>query len=538
MTKERERERASEESEEKYRTLVETSFDGIIIHQDGLVVFVNPAAIRLLGAGSADEIIGTPVMSFVHPDYRSIVHNRIATATREVQPVVEEKFLRIDGSSLDVDVAATPFTWKNKPAVHVVFHDITRRRKYEEELRAANEQLMATGEEMRAQYEELAQSERQIRDSDSRLRYLIGFYEQANKGEKELLRYAVEGAGVVTNSPLGYLAFLNEDESELSMYSWSENAMSECSMREKPIVYKTEHTGLWGETVRQRLPVITNDYQAPDAKKKGYPKGHPHIVRHMGVPVIDEGHIKLTAGVANKPSDYTEYDANELALLMQGLWQVLKRKQTEESLQESETKFREIFDNVNDAVELHEINEQGIPGKFIDMNAVACRMVQYTKDEMLQKGPLDITTDYHSIPLPQIEEELKVRGQVIFETEHKRKDGHIIPVEINSHVVVIHGRKMVLSVVRDISERKKTEEAIRQANRKLNLLSSITRHDVANQLTVVQGYAQSALAKESVSGSRRVPGENRQSRVPDAGTVRIYPDVPGSGDACTRLAPD
>ena len=356
---------------------------------------------------------------------------------------------------------------------------------------------MATGEELRAQYEELVQSEKQIRDSDSRLRYLIGFYEQANKDEKELLRYAVEGAGVVTNSPLGYLAFLNEDESELSMYAWSENAMSECTMREKPIVYKTEHTGLWGETVRQRRPVITNDYQAPDAKKKGYPKGHPHIVRHMGVPVIDEGHIKLTAGVANKPSDYTEYDANELALLMQGLWQVIKRKRAEESLQESETKFREIFDNVNDAVHLHEINEQGIPGKFIDMNAVACRMVQYTKDEMLQKGPLDITTDYHSIPLPQIEEELKVRGQVIFDTEHKRKDGHIIPVEINSHVVVIHGRKMVLSVVRDISERKKTEEAIRQANRKLNLLSSITRHDVANQLTVVQGYAQLALAKES-----------------------------------------
>lgn len=89
-------------------------------------------------------------------------------ATREVQPVVEEKFLRLNGSSLDVDVAATPFTWKNKPAVHVVFHDITRRRKYEEELSAANEQLMATGEELRAQYEESVQSEKQIRDSDSR----------------------------------------------------------------------------------------------------------------------------------------------------------------------------------------------------------------------------------------------------------------------------------------------------------------------------------------------------------------------------------
>ena len=108
---------------------------------------------------------------------------------------------------------------------------------------------------------------------------MLGFYEHAQKGEKELLEYAIEGAGIVTGSPLGYLAFLNEDESELSMYAWSKNAMAECSMQEKPIVYKTEKTGLWGEAVRQRGPVITNDYAAPDPGQEGVsrrpPADHP-----------------------------------------------------------------------------------------------------------------------------------------------------------------------------------------------------------------------------------------------------------------------
>ena len=103
-----------------------------------------------------------------------------------------------------------------------------------------------------------------------------------------------------------------------------------CSMQEKPFIYKTEKTGLWGEAVRQRQPVITNDYAAPNPAKKGYPDGHPHIIRHMNVPVIDEGHIVLVAGVANKPADYTENDVSELLLLMQGLWSIIKRKRLQE----------------------------------------------------------------------------------------------------------------------------------------------------------------------------------------------------------------
>ena len=78
--------------------------------------------------------------------------------------------------------------------------------------------------------------------------------------------------------------------------------------------------------------MITNPL---NPRKKGYPAGHPHISRHMNVPVMDGDHIVIVAGVANKPSDYTDNDVRELSLLMQGLWEVLKRRRTEEALRTS-----------------------------------------------------------------------------------------------------------------------------------------------------------------------------------------------------------
>ncbi|MEI6292665.1 MAG: PAS domain S-box protein [Methanomicrobiales archaeon] len=135
------------------------------------------------------------------------------------------------------------------------------------------------------------------------------------------------------------------------------------------------------------------------------------------------------------------------------------RKKLGAALDESELKYREIFNNVNDAIQIHGLSEAGLPEKFIEVNDVACRMLGYTTEEFENLTPLEISTEYHSRPVPEIMKELLTDGHSTFETGQIRKDGTIIPVEVSAHRVMLRGRTIILSVVRDITERKSAEEA-------------------------------------------------------------------------------
>ncbi len=126
---------AEREATAKYRALVELSPDAILVHTGGKLVFVNAAAARLLGAGSADEIVGREALDIVHPDDRDLVAERIRRETedREAVPTVEERFLRLDGTAVDVEVTGIPFVFDGRPAGQVVARDITERKRVEEE---------------------------------------------------------------------------------------------------------------------------------------------------------------------------------------------------------------------------------------------------------------------------------------------------------------------------------------------------------------------------------------------------------------------
>jgi PAS domain S-box-containing protein len=141
ITEQRRSEEALRASEARYRALVESSPDGIGIHQDGRVVFVNPAGARLLGAQNPDELVGKPAMDLLHPDYREVVRERIqrSLATGQPAPPLMEKFIRLDGTVIDVEVTAVPIMWEGRPAMQVVFRDITDRKRMEEELKASEE---------------------------------------------------------------------------------------------------------------------------------------------------------------------------------------------------------------------------------------------------------------------------------------------------------------------------------------------------------------------------------------------------------------
>jgi len=138
-------------SEERYRLLVEISPDMIAIHQDGVFVFINRGGVLLLGAADEKQIVGRPVLDFVHPDYHDIVKRRINSIITESgpAPLMEEKFVRIDGTTVDVDVAALPFEYQGEKAIFVLVRDISDRKRAEEVIRVSEEKYRSLFETMR-----------------------------------------------------------------------------------------------------------------------------------------------------------------------------------------------------------------------------------------------------------------------------------------------------------------------------------------------------------------------------------------------------
>jgi PAS domain S-box-containing protein len=162
---------------------------------------------------------------------------------------------------------------------------------------------------------------------------------------------------------------------------------------------------------------------------------------------------------------------------------ITERKQAEDDLRKSEEWHRTILETTMDGFWMIDIPS----GRFSDANETYCRMTGYTRDELLE---LDIPSiDAKLTPEEQAARirDIITNGSGIFETRHRRKDGSTFDVEI-SVTYKNSGGGQFICFCRDITERKKAEAALKEVNKKLNLLSSITRHDINNQLLVLNGF--------------------------------------------------
>lgn len=119
-------EKALREKEELYRTLVEHSPDAIAIYQEGIVRYVNPAAVRMAGVSSAADLLGKSIFDFVHEDVRATIEEDIRKLKHDHRiPLHETKLKRANGEAVDVELTATPFTFEAKPATLAIWRDVT-----------------------------------------------------------------------------------------------------------------------------------------------------------------------------------------------------------------------------------------------------------------------------------------------------------------------------------------------------------------------------------------------------------------------------
>ncbi len=132
-------EEALAESETRFRSLIEGTREAVVVHRDSKFVYLNPSAIFMLGATSAQELLGRSVLDFVHPDFHPIVRSRIKQEVEDekITPLMEEKFIRLDGQVIDVEVQATPMVYLGQDAIQVGMRDITQHKQAEKRLRLA-----------------------------------------------------------------------------------------------------------------------------------------------------------------------------------------------------------------------------------------------------------------------------------------------------------------------------------------------------------------------------------------------------------------
>ncbi len=143
---------------------------------------------------------------------------------------------------------------------------------------------------------------------------------------------------------------------------------------------------------------------------------------------------------------------------------ITKQKKKEQQIKNERKKFKKIFHSSNDAMYIHNLTKEGMPGRFVEVNSTACKMLGYTREELLDMSPKEIDAGEKSKKMAAIMEKLVRAGSMKFEMTHQSKDGKCIPVEIHSHIFKLDGKDRVLSVARDISDRLKKEKKLVKLN--------------------------------------------------------------------------
>jgi len=287
---------------------------------------------------------------------------------------------------------------------------------------------------------------------------------------------------------VGFYHLLSADQRSLSLQAWSTRTVEVfCSAQGSGRHYSLDEAGVWVDCVRQRGPVVHNDY-ATLPHKKGLPEGHAPVLRELVVPILRDGRIVAILGVGNKATDYTDEDVSTVTYLADIAWEIARRKQAEEALRAEEEKYRLITDNTLDI-----IWTMGLDLVFRYVNPAVTRVTGYAPEqwigtelaEHLEPSEFDRLKEMLATELAQGPSD----HGVAFETRLRRADGREVPVEVHAKLVCDEkgAPNQIQGVTLDITQRQELQARLAQADRlqTMGTLAAGIAHEINNPLAYV-----------------------------------------------------
>ncbi len=542
------------ENEEKYRTLVENLTDSIVIYEEGKIIYTNNESLKLLKINNDEELLGKPVLQYVHPDSHEIVIERMkqTAISNNVLPILEEKLIRPDGTSVNVEIKAIPIVLGNRKVVQLIIHDITERKHYEETLKT-KEQIIRSIFDLSFSFVGLLSPEGILLDVNKtaldfikiNLDEVKGKYfwetpwwshsievqnqikthiQLASKGETiidETIHIAKDGSQHIIEYSLrpvfddnNYLIYIIPEGRDITENKLAQEKLEESKEKYRGLseaTFESIFISEKGICIEQNLSAKINFGYSDEEAIGRYgtewivPEDREKVMNNMMA-----GYEKPYEVTALR-KDGTTFPCVLLGKMMNykgkqvrvtSLSDITEQKIAEDALKTSQIKYQELFEANTDGITIFELKNQDEPiFKIIDMNENAAKMLGYSKEEMLLKTPFELEKDINPQKLKMRETDLLEKGFSNFETKLFHKNGKEIDVEIKVKIINYSQQIALMNIVRDITERKKTELELLTAKLKAeesdNLKSAFLAnmsHEIRTPMNGILGFAE--LLKE------------------------------------------
>jgi PAS domain S-box-containing protein len=237
--------------------------------------------------------------------------------------------------------------------------------------------------ELESELQELRRSMAQKSKQDEILKYRLELNELSlSESIENIITSVADAAEKLTQSKIGFLHFYDEDTETLALQSWSTNTLLNCKAAATDEFYSTEDAGVWVNCIRERKPVIINDY-ATVPGKKGIPKGHVIVTRQLTVPIFREERLVAVLGVGNRDWDYDQNDIEDLSQFANIAWEIIVNRRLNIELERKEDRHNALLETMFEGVTLNELvfNDQNevVDYRILEANSALNRYSGITK---------------------------------------------------------------------------------------------------------------------------------------------------------------